>query len=208
MTRAKKADHRADTLGKPWAGIPHVVLDSAAYLHCSLWERAILVEIVRTMNGYNNGAIAVSQRQLAGRLKTSNFRRIGQSIAGLMAKGLIDVAIEGQWKERMARQYRLTFVNTGACGNYKPATNDYRDWRPEAKSGAEAVSARVRKSAERTLAGRKYAAERVPAAGNEELRKSPTDTAEPVSSLIGKPYSPAESDTRAGHLKDPQNVGG
>jgi hypothetical protein len=100
----QKADHRADTRGKPWAGIPHCVIDSAAYRHLSLWARGLLVEVVREMNGYNNGSIALSQRQMASRLGSSNFRKIGRGIAELMEHGFIDVAVEGQWKTRMARQ--------------------------------------------------------------------------------------------------------
>jgi hypothetical protein len=41
--------------------------------------------------------------------------------------GIIDVAVEGEWKTRQARQYRLTFVST----KLKPATNEYRSWTPD-----------------------------------------------------------------------------
>jgi hypothetical protein len=192
LAKKIKADHRADTRGKRWAGIPHAVLDSLAYLHCDLWERAVLVELVRAMNGYNNGSIALSQRQIAERLRSSNFKRIGRSIAGLMEKGLIDVETEGQWKERMARQYRLTFVNTGSGGRHRQATNDYRNWAPEVKSGAEPVSAERAKSAEPASAEHPSVAEPVSAGLNEKLRKLPLRSAEPVSSLISKPYPSAQ----------------
>lgn len=183
--RRARADHRADTRGGGWGGLPHCVTDSLAYRHLSLWARAVLVELVREMNGYNNGEIALSQRQLAERLRTSNFRRIGRAIAELMEHGLIDVAVEGQWKERQARQYRLTFVNTGKPGSYRPASNEYRDWKPSReKSGVEPVSAKTAKSAEPVSADRPNAAEPVSAEVNGKLPKSPLASAEPVSSLI------------------------
>jgi hypothetical protein len=120
------------------------VLKSAAYRDLSLWARAILVELVGGMNGWNNGHIVMSQRMIAAALGTSNFRAIGRAIAELMEHGLIDVTIEGQWKARKAREYRLTFVSTKGAN----ATNDYRLWEPTRKSGADGASARQPKSAD------------------------------------------------------------
>ena len=187
--RKAKADHQADTGGMPWAGLPHVVLNSLAYQYCDLWERAILVELVRVFNGFNNGSIALSQRQIGERLHTSNWSRIGRSIAGLMEKGLIDVSVEGQWKERLAREYRLTFAGTGKPPHNKSATNEYRTWQPaEMKSGAEAVSARRPKFADTRSAVAPKPAEPPSSALDGNLPKSILVTAEPASSLIVKPY--------------------
>ncbi len=193
MARGKqKADHRADNRGGPWAGLPHVVLDSLAYRHLSLWGRAVLIEIVRTMNGYNNGEIGISQRQLAERLHTSNFKQIGRAIAELMAHGFLDIVIEGRWKQGKAREYRLTFVNTGSPGHYKAATNEYRDWQPRAKSGAEPVSANKPRTDEPVSANPSAFAEPVSANPNGKLPKTSFRSAEPVSSLISKPYPCAD----------------
>jgi hypothetical protein len=85
------------------------------------------------MMGYNNGKIAVSQRQLMEALGCAP-RKIVRGVAELMEHGLIDVQVEGKWKERMARQYRLTFVTT----KNGSATNDYLRWKPTLKSGATA----------------------------------------------------------------------
>jgi hypothetical protein len=83
------------------------------------------------MMGYNNGKIAVSQRQLVEVLGCSP-RKVVRGIAELMEHGLIDVQTEGKWKERMAREYRLTFVSTKT----RSATNEYVHWKPTLKSGA------------------------------------------------------------------------
>lgn len=146
MSRRRKirADCRADTRGGPWAGIPVCVIKSAAFGDLSYCARSLLLELVAAMNGWNNGKIALSQRQLATALKTTNFRAISRGIAELMEHGLIDVAVEGQWKERMAREYRLTFVSTKTAD----ATNDYLSWQLPKKSGADAVSAERSKSAD------------------------------------------------------------
>lgn len=150
MSRRKvRADCRADTRGGPWAGIPICVIKSAAYRDLSLWARAVLVELVAAMNGWNNGEIALSQRTLATALSTTNYGAIGRAIAELMEHGFIDVMVEGQWKERLARQYRLTFVSTKSAN----ATNDYRSWEAPVKSGAEKASAEGLQSADTASAG-------------------------------------------------------
>jgi len=132
MTRRKiKADCRGDTRGGGWAGIPICVINSAAYRSCSVHARAILVELVARMNGYNNGSIAVSHRALREALRCSPRKGV-QGVVELMERGLIDIAVEGGWKERMAREYRLTFVSK----KHAAATNEYRAWAPpRAKSG-------------------------------------------------------------------------
>jgi hypothetical protein len=202
--RAKqKADHRADNRGGPWAGLPHCVIDSLAYRDLSLWSRAVLTEIVREMNGYNNGEIGLSQRQLANRLGTSNFRQIGRAIAELMEHGFIDIAVEGKWKQRLARQYRLTFVNTGSPGRYRPATNEYRHWQPTRKSGVEPGSAEAVDPAEPVSAGQAMSAEHLSATLNEKQRKTFSASAEKGSSLICKPYPCAQDSGMAAEVTEP-----
>lgn len=134
--RKARADCRADTRGGPWAGIPVCVVNSPAYRHLSLWARAILVELVARMNGYNNGKIAISITEICEALGNSNRGKASKAIAELMEHGFIDVTMQADWKERLAREYRLTFVTTA----YPPfgATNEYRNWTPAGKSGGNA----------------------------------------------------------------------
>ena len=165
-------------------GIPYCVLASDAYRHLGLWGRAILVEITREMNGYNNGAIVLSQRQIAKRLNTSNFKKIGQAIAELMEHGLIDICAEGKWKERRAREYRLTFVSTGKMVGFKPATNEYLGWTTLAISSVEPVSAATLDSDEGVSAARILPAKAVSSPSYAKLRKRPKLTADTVSPHI------------------------
>lgn len=143
MARGKgKPHHRADTRGGGFTGLPHVVQDSAAFQHLSLWARAVLLEIVREFKGFNNGEIYLSVDQICQRLSNSNRRKACRAVAELMEHGLIDVSAEGQWRERQARQFRLTFVTSGKFPNLRPATNEYRSWGPTEKSGGNASSPR------------------------------------------------------------------
>ncbi len=123
-----KADHRGDTRGGSWVGIPKCVMKSAAYIDLSLWARAVLVELVFRMNGYNNGKIVCTFDQLTKRLGNSNRRRMSEAFAELMDHGFVDVTQDADWKGRRGREYRLTFVNTTPGGKHKAATNDYKDW--------------------------------------------------------------------------------
>lgn len=136
--RRVQADCKADTRGGRWAGIPVCVIQSSAYRDCSVHARAILVELVARMMGYNNGKIAVSQRQLVEALGCAP-RKVVRGIAELMEHGLLDVQIEGKWKERMAREYRLTFVSTKG----RSATNEYIHWKPTQKSGVTTSVAKL-----------------------------------------------------------------
>ncbi|MBB6190566.1 hypothetical protein FHS51_000779 [Sphingobium wenxiniae] len=135
--RKARADCRADTRGGAWAGIPVCVVNSPAYRDLSLWARAILVELVARMNGYNNGHIALSVAEICTALSNSSRSRAAKAIAELMEHGFIDVTHEAMWKERKAREYRLTFVTTA----YPPfgATNDYRNWEPRKQNSGNGV---------------------------------------------------------------------
>ncbi len=140
MARGKaKTDHRADTRGGGWTGLPHVVQDSVAYRDLSLWARAVLLEIVREFNGYNNGEIVLSVSQICERLGNTNRGKAGRAIAELMEHGFIDVEADAKWKQRLAREYRLTFVTSGKFPALRPASNDYQRWGSEKIRGNDAL---------------------------------------------------------------------
>ncbi|MGE3745631.1 MAG: hypothetical protein AB7G25_07985 [Sphingomonadaceae bacterium] len=195
--RKNQPDQRAMTRGAGFTGLPHVVQDSEAHRNLSLWARAILMEILRRFNGYNNGRIAISQRELAHALNTTNFRKIGTAIAELIKHGMIDVQIEGEWKQRQAREYRITFISTGDHTRHVQATEDYRSWSQPVKFCDDDVSARKGQSADDVSARREKAADDVSAriASHQRKTANPENVAaDDVSSLICKPYPPAQTD--------------
>lgn len=136
MSRKRaQPDQRADTCGGAWVGIPHVVLDSAAYRDLGLMARAVLVELVRRFNGYNNGDIAASFDQLSECLSNTNRRAISAAIVELFEHGMVEIVAGADRLHHKARRYRLTFVTTGRPGaTFRPATNDYRNWKAPARS--------------------------------------------------------------------------
>lgn len=201
------ADCRADTRGGSWAGIPKCLIDSLAYRSLSVHARSVLIELVARMNGYNNGKIAVSQRELVDAIGCSP-NRIVIAITDLMEHGILDVAVEGTWKTRQARQYRLTFVTTKGA----PATNDYLRWTPSSeKSGAIGVVSEGDLSATGAIARPSAAATGAIARLLQHRRKSvdrPLLPATGAVSLIGKP-SPADQSSPVDiPFVDPPNAGG
>ena len=128
MAKKKKPDHVADTGGKPWTGMPHIVMESEAYLHLSVDARAVFFEIVYKFNGSNNGKIGIGYREIAKRLNRRGFHFIAPAITELMEHGFLDLSMAHSWKDKRVREYRLTFISTGANGHRGTATNDYRRW--------------------------------------------------------------------------------
>lgn len=140
-----QADHRADTRGAALSGLPHAVADSPAYLSLSPFERAVLAEILRRFNGYNNGEIGISYEEIGARVKGSNSSlphngRIARAIAALHDRGLIDEPTPECWLQRKARTYRLTFITSGKAPPFKSATNEYLRWSPRVKNDGDAGS--------------------------------------------------------------------
>lgn len=198
MARGKvKADCIAATRGEGFAGIPKCVIASPAYRSLSLHARAVLVELVARMNGYNNGAIAVSQRELVEALGCTS-RKIVSAVTELLEHGMLDVLAEGQWKARLARQYRLTFISTKTAH----ATEEYRQWTPRPKqSGASHAEAVKRRSASHAEARELGLASHAEAAIKLHRRKTANSQNAPASHpapLIDKPYPPVQAGEHKG----------
>jgi hypothetical protein len=189
MGRKKhSSDQRADTRGGGFIGLPGVVHRSEAYRSLPAFERAVLIEIIAVFNGYNNGELVISQRQLSERLENTNYRKIGRAIAVLIERGLLDISTEGVWKQRLARQYRLTFITSGRPPFTKPASNEYLNWK---KNDADDVSAGKGRSADASSAEPENLADASSAENHENPQKRVVTLNRPadaVSSLIGKPY--------------------
>jgi hypothetical protein len=113
------------------------------------FERAVLAEILRLFNGYNNGDIAITYKRmserLSGRSATAiNNGRIAAAIDQLVSHGLIDEPTTAAWLEKRARRYRLTFISSGKAPPFRSATNDYLRWTPEEeKIGGDDLSPRT-----------------------------------------------------------------
>jgi hypothetical protein len=131
VRKANQPDQRAATRGGGFTGLPHVVQDSLAYRYLSIYGRAVLMEMVRQFNGYNNGRIGLSFDMICLRLHTTNRRAISAAIVELIDHGLVDVGAAHDRKHHKAREYRLTFISTGNAKAHKQATDEYWTWTPQ-----------------------------------------------------------------------------
>jgi len=128
------------------------------------------MEILSRFNGYNNGEIGCSYREIAEGLGNKNFNRIARAVADCMERGLLDIGHEAVWKERHSRQYRLPWIMSGKPPFTAKATNEYLDW-PQ-KKAADHVSADGNKSADHVSAGRNMSAEALSAVKHAKAQKS------------------------------------
>jgi hypothetical protein len=109
-----------------------------------------------------------------------------------MMHGFVDVAVEGQWKARMARQYRLTFVSSGKPGHTRPASNEYLRWTAERKSRADTSSSGEGNSDDAVLAGEPMLADDGSAARRTHTEGGQDSPADEASPLISRPYQAPE----------------
>ncbi len=130
--RGTKATCRVDTRGGSFAGIPKCLIDSPAYRGLSLYSRALLVELIVRMNGFNNGKIAMSHRDARIALG-SGPNQVAAAFRQLVQHAIIDVELHGSRRQERAAEYRLTFASTES----KPATNDYLHWTPSLNPQAD-----------------------------------------------------------------------
>jgi hypothetical protein len=171
--KRNQADHRADLRGEGFIGLPRVVFESEAWRHgLTSFDRDVHLQILSRFSGYNNGKIVCSQREISEGIGNTNYKRIGRSIARQIEVGLLGISTESVWKERLAREYRLTYASCGQAPFTRPATNEYRDWK---KNDADDVSAGKAKSAATCSAAPKMSAEALSAVKAAKSRKSVVD---------------------------------
>lgn len=108
------------------------MLNSEAYLSLSCQARAVLVEVVRTYDGTNNGRLALSVRTAAQR------GRIAQGTAArafreLQERGFIECVKRGSfgYKIRHAAEWRITWKPCDVTGDLPD--KDFMRWRPARK---------------------------------------------------------------------------
>jgi hypothetical protein len=104
--------------------LPHVALDALLVI-VSPRAVSIALAVVRRFNGYNNGRISMSMRDLAEAIGSANHAANIAALRELEHTGFLAVTRypKGQ---RKANDYRLTFVSSGPNGE-QPATHDYLD---------------------------------------------------------------------------------
>jgi hypothetical protein len=92
------------------------MLDSPAYQRLSPAARAAWIEVARLYNGCNNGQLAVSIRNLAGKLGISRSSA-ARAIRELLTFGFLELSKGSSFsRKRLAAEYRMTHVNCDVTG--------------------------------------------------------------------------------------------
>lgn len=128
---AKSAFHKVDFAGaKEYLILPRAVLESEAYRSLGFRARAALTLLHLRFNGFNNGTIALSARDMARELTKSHAQNL-EALNELEDRGFIALEKDFPKVQRKAREYRLTFISSGPERDVRPATNDYLSWSRE-----------------------------------------------------------------------------
>jgi hypothetical protein len=128
MKRKQQAAHNADGRGGRFALLPHCLTASDAYRLASFRAKAIVAVVAARFDGFNNGHICLSARELADALGCQNHRANSTALGECIARGLLVCERPHPRGSRLSPEYRLTWVSSGAAGKVQPATNDYLHW--------------------------------------------------------------------------------
>ena len=106
----------------------HSMQDSPAWQSLSLSARCVWLEIMRRFNGFNNGDIPLSCREVSELCHISKGTA-SKAFKELIKKGFIKVGMYSSFTCKYKKSRR--WIITHYPHNEKAPTNDWQDWRPE-----------------------------------------------------------------------------
>jgi hypothetical protein len=125
MSGGKRKTEKGDSRGGGFFLLPQCLLNSEAFRTASPRAIKVLLALCAKHNGFNNGAIGLGFRELAEWLDSQNHAANSRALCQLIERGLVTLERDYPRGQRLAREYRLTFVSAGN----EPATNDYLNWK-------------------------------------------------------------------------------
>jgi len=105
--------------------VPHRMIESEAWRSLSPPAIKVWMQLRSRYNGSNNGALSLSYAD-AGNLLGLGRSTIKKAFDELEEKGFIELIKLGHWHGRKATEWRVT--DEGFKG--KPATQEWRNWKP------------------------------------------------------------------------------
>lgn len=122
----QKPDHRGN-----FYMTPRRVVDSVAWRCASLRARAVLQVFQDRHNGFNNGDISLSIKEIGAALGDQNHAGNSRAVAELIELGFLECTSDAAHSQAKARTYRITFIGTGEGKRATSATHEYQNWRPQ-----------------------------------------------------------------------------
>jgi len=110
--------------------LPNYLLDSPAWLELTSPAKAILVQLSRRYNGFNNGKIGVTTETLSRECRVAK-NTITSAIKILIEHGLLEITFKGSFnlKKTHASEYRLTWLKCDL--ENQPALNQWQNYQPK-----------------------------------------------------------------------------
>jgi hypothetical protein len=105
----KEIKHKRDGGGGAVLIMPHVVLNSAAYLSLSTRAIKLLYDLTMQYNTYNNGALLASWRYMSEKRGWTSADQLAKAKAELIAKLLVVQTVQGLLPNK-ASWYGLTWL--------------------------------------------------------------------------------------------------
>lgn len=121
QAKSQRVDH-----GGHYRMIPMALLESVAWRGLSMRAKCIALVLLSRFNGFNNGGIAASARDIADAVGSRRYAANRAALGELIESGIVTVERIHPRGSRMATEYRLTFVETGNERHRHPATNEWR----------------------------------------------------------------------------------
>lgn len=199
--RAQRVDHGGD-----FVQLPRQMLRSPSFLSLSQRSRSALFVLLERFSGFNNGRIGLSIDDLGAALGNQNHRANSRALAELIERGFVECMADANHVKSKAREYRLTFIESGHGGKER-ATNEWRDWTPPPrpsseplphqsgimeKIGPEATATREWKPVEATATRRKFGVEATATRATETCGVGGRFRVEATAAHIISQYSPIE----------------
>jgi hypothetical protein len=123
-TPLKEIKHKRDGGGGAVLIMPHVVLNSAAYLSLSSRAIKLLYDLAMQYNTYNNGALLASWRYMSEKRGWTSADQLAKAKAELIEKSLVVQTVQGLLPNK-ASWYGLTWL---ALDNIKGLEITANNW--------------------------------------------------------------------------------
>ncbi len=192
-----QAPQRADTRGGGMILLPLNVVSTPQFQALSFRARCAVLAVATFFNGYNNGHIGISTRQLADALGSHNYTGNEAALQEAILAGFVERTREYAKARRLASEYRLTWVCTGKAPHFVAATHDYLAGEPVKKQRRQQPSKSVATIAAGVLRSsqqvRQQPASTIAAGEAENGRPPVSIIASPIVSITTPP-SPSDGD--------------
>lgn len=146
MSRIKPAKRKtlangrnADAPSKRFLKKEHELFQSVAYRSLDLTARALLDELIALHDGSNNGSLWLSVIDATALLGLADSKALTRAFNDLQEAGFIRKTKDAHFSVKFsetsrARCWRLTFLPV--TSRSQPATNEWREWSPPARTKA------------------------------------------------------------------------